>query len=646
VKMALRDVSEILQDSLGNDGKNSSFMEVENARKYDRFEGRTIVVDLATVDWSTEDFEGRDWLEWHTREQLPVGWDLEWQPDRKGQNNPIALMQFGDESTCLLLRTHRSRNWLPQAVMKNLLSEGCKKIGVGWDGADKLKMERTFKFQPFGIVDLAQIATEKGLREQGLKALCEHFGYHPRKDSRCARSNWACWHLTPEQVQYAAEDAHFTYLLYDKLLNLTVPAGPTMDVSTDGQLLIKDEWVVHGIVRKADGLWCSLCEKGPMTMPIVVERHIEGAKHKKALEQKASVYDENGAVRELPAKYVEAGIIAGDANNPKLKLGEYKCSLCDAGPFNTLSVVDVHLTSKKHLKAIAPKPDPAEVLAAQQSRDVFAEKLWNMPDYCREEGEGIKKVLVCSLCESKANAVAAMYAHLGGDKHARKTRSGNFPEVIYIKDRDRLEILATGEPVLRTGFKIPRNHQNPVSAAHAAASSSSTANPEAGIVDAKSRAASDANSSSDHGGRAKTFQSSLPKGWEEHVDRASGCLYYCNHALQLSQWEPPDASRESSPTLPPGWQMRWSESLARWYYADFEGQSSQWEPPCHDQHDWRRQLDPKGEAFWSCPVDAFYEGDAAWQRLQDHSGHAYWSNASKNLRFFESWNHQLAMVAG
>lgn len=616
--------------------------EVPESRYYDKFEGRTILVDLSNVDWATEDFEGRDWLEWRTREQLPVGWDLEWQPDRKGQNNPIALMQFGDDTTCLLLRTHRSRNWLPQAVMKNLLSEGCKKIGVGWDGADKLKMERTFKFQPYGIVDLAQIATDKGLKEQGLKALCDHFGYHPRKDPRCARSNWACWQLSPEQIQYAAEDAYFTYLLYDKLLNMPDPSAVVNVCVDEHGLMVKDEWVPHGIVRKADGLWCSLCEKGPMTMPIVVDRHIEGAKHRKALEHKASVYDESGAVRELPAKYAEAGIIAGDANNPKLKVGEFKCILCDAGPFNTLTVVDVHLKSKKHLKCIAPKPDPAEVLAEKESRDVFAEKLWNMPDYVREEGEGIKKVLICTLCDSKANAVMAMYSHLGGDKHARKTRNGGFPEVIHIKDRDRLEVLYTGEPVLRTGFKMPRSVACGLCSEQPAAGSTSTGTNEAEGPDYTRKAAdSGASSSREPGKRYASSNRIMPEGWEEHVDYESGCFYYCNRALRLSQWEPPDASKNDlpdMPSLPAGWQLRWSKDLSRWYYVDFEKQISQWEAPVHSGQAWRRQLDPNGHPFWSCASGAakpFYEGDIAWQRFEDHNGRMYWSNADLNLRFFE-----------
>jgi len=84
-------------------------------------------------------------------------------------------------------------------------------------------MQSTFNFQPVGIIDLSDIAKKKAIVEQGLKSLTEHFGLKMRKDSRIARSNWAAPELTQEQIQYAAEDAYFSYLLYDKLRNLPDP---------------------------------------------------------------------------------------------------------------------------------------------------------------------------------------------------------------------------------------------------------------------------------------------------------------------------------------------------------------------------------------------------------------------------------------
>mmetsp|Transcript_39504 Transcript_39504/g.62717 ORF Transcript_39504/g.62717 Transcript_39504/m.62717 type:complete len:928 (+) Transcript_39504:71-2854(+) len=431
-------------------------------RKYDEFKGRVILVDLYNCDWETGDFEGRDWLEWRTREKLPIGWDLEWQPDRsKAADNPIALMQFGDENTCLLVRTIWTRSWLPDAIRECLLSEDCKKIGVGWDGPDKTKMQLSFGMQPNGIVDLAAIAKEKGLKEQGLKALCYHFGYMPRKDTKVARSNWACRSdLSPAQIQYAAEDAYFTYILYDKLLALpdVDPEYAAMEkqgLSKEGILtMMKKEWEAEGIVQRADGLWCSLCDKGPMNMPVVIERHMESARHRKKLQQRNDVYADpkNGILHVLEQRYVDAGIIKGDGvNHPHLRIGDMKCTICDAGPFNNLATVDAHLASKRHMINMEPEPEVVEEKKEDVPKDKFAPRMWNLPDYVTLTGN----VLSCRLCPSKANAVYPMYLHLGGQLHARRCRSEKQPEIVYIKLRQRLEVMETGKPVLRAGYKVP-----------------------------------------------------------------------------------------------------------------------------------------------------------------------------------------------
>merc|ERR1719210_1203888 len=129
------------------------------------------------------------------------------------------------------------------------------------------------------MVDLAVIARKKGLAEQGLKSLTEHFGMRMRKDPRVARSNWAAYELTLEQIQYAADDAYFSYMLLDRIKAL--PDAMQQDpvgygAVNKGILEVQPGWEEQGIERRHDGLWCCMCEKGPMTVPLVVERHMEG----------------------------------------------------------------------------------------------------------------------------------------------------------------------------------------------------------------------------------------------------------------------------------------------------------------------------------------------------------------------------------
>lgn len=604
---------------------------------YDEFQGTTIVVDLDEVDRQTEDFEGREWLEQCLTDEKSWGWDLEWVPDRtKAADNPIALMQFSDENTALLLRCHRSRSWLPSVVIRALESETCKKIGVGWDGPDKIKMGLSFDMLPNGIVDLCLIAERKGLSERGLKSMAEYFGLKPRKDTRVARSNWACRKLSEDQIQYAAEDAYFTFILLEKLLFLPDPTEDNQVSNAPGGAVVtlQPGWEDHGMVRKHDGLWCQLCEKGPMTVAGVVLRHMEGTKHRRKYEQKKT--HEYNAAFEMPQNYVDEGIFAGNGYND-VKVGEFKCATCDAGPFASIEVVESHLASRRHQKAVNPEPEPTKEEKEKKPRDKrrgkereerdedeedkgdpHAHMVWNLPDYVHVDEE--KDCLVCSLCTASANAVLPMFMHLGGDKHARKCRSTKNDEVLYIKERDRMESLYTGQPIVRSGYRIPRKGDEP--------------------YDWRSQAVKDAKRAARRNVDQLLGLQRLPPGWEEFVDEASGgYLFYYHAETNETTWvRPVPVPLTDAERLPPGWQQVWNEEAEQAYFADPETQTSQWEPPTPYFHsDWQRLVDEDHRAYWASTINdtAFYEGDETWQRLLNENDLIYWSDQRTGLRFFE-----------
>mmetsp|Transcript_81091 Transcript_81091/g.211358 ORF Transcript_81091/g.211358 Transcript_81091/m.211358 type:complete len:732 (+) Transcript_81091:70-2265(+) len=488
-----------LNDRRGPQKSNTTEADTE---QYDEFTGRIIVVDLAELDGKTEDFEGRAWLEGKVNAKEPVGWDLEWQPDRyKDSDNPIALMQFADDKVALLLRTHKTTNWLPLVVMRALCSESCRKVGVGWDGPDKQKMDRTFHFLPFGIEDLAEIAKKKGVQEQGLKSLTLRFGYKIRKDSRVARSNWAAPELTQEQIRYAAEDAHYSYVLYDKLRELPdqlISQTEGFDTVNEGLLTLQPGWEEQGITRRHDGLYCTTCTKGPMTVPMVVERHLESHKHRKKIEERMGISGGDGAPLELPEEWVMQGIIGADGVND-LKPGEFTCQHCDAKL--ALNNIEAHLKSKKHLKHTSPQEEKPEATAAdveKQKRDQLNEHLWNFPDYVTVEDPC---TLHCTLCSAKAEVVSQMFMHLGGNGHNKKCKQLKHPEVLFIKDRHRLEDFLTGKPIVRDLHKVPRKSKK-----------------------------TDGDAS---GGK-------LPAGWKAYVDPASQLTYYHNETTEETTWDHPD----------------------------------------------------------------------------------------------------------
>lgn len=622
--------------------------------EFDRFEGTIHVVDLATIDPSTEHFPGKDWLADRLARKLPLGFDLEWQPDRdKFSDNPVALMQFSDESTALLLRTHKSLNYLPVIVMKVLCSEVCHKIGVGFDGPDKTKMDNTFHFLPSGIEDLSDIARKKGLAETGLKLLAEHFGYKMRKESKVARSNWAAATLTKEQIAYAAEDAWMTYLLYYELEKLPDPVITNeegCDTVNAGVIQLQPGWAEQGIVRRHDGLWCAMCDKGPMTVALVLERHMEGAKHKKKLANRAHVL---GAALELTEDLIESGIYTSDGTN-ELKVGEFKCKICDAGPFASLVVAEQHLRSKRHLKKTAPpEPEPEKPDPHLLGQEAISEQLWNLPDYVTYVPPC---TLICTLCDKKgdsSNAVKVMRAHLGQDRHAKKCRGAGHREIVNVEARERLEYMDTGRPVVRTGHKQPKN------------GSSGTTKEAHRLETAEGTTGT------------TTSPGELPAGWSEHLDPTSKETFYHNAATGESQWERPGANdllpapqqspeqeapqrqanpqeaatqahrssteaREHTYTLPPGWRaipMQGEAGTEQFYYADVQTHVSQWQPPVAYEHgDWRRLVDSTGRAYWQCSVPqqrTFYEDDAGWDRLEDEEATVYWCHKASGIRFYE-----------
>ncbi|CAE7403505.1 Wrn [Symbiodinium sp. CCMP2592] len=172
------------------------------------------------VNRHTEVFDGQAWLEKKLATGGAVGWDMEWTPDTGGrEENPVALMQFADAHTALLLRTHRSGNWLPKSVRDLLLSKSCQKVTLGYDGSDRRKVQTSFGLEPEGVVDLQAMAEDRGFqRSIGLKKLGRAFGLKMYKDPTLSISFWEASSLSEDQVRYAADDAFFTYSLYDRLL--------------------------------------------------------------------------------------------------------------------------------------------------------------------------------------------------------------------------------------------------------------------------------------------------------------------------------------------------------------------------------------------------------------------------------------------
>jgi len=541
---------------------------------WQRFGGRVLLVDLEDGD---DNFEGREWLEQRTLEGLAVGWDFEWRPDFvQGHSNPVALLQFASEDTALLLRTRLPLQHLPMTVVRALASAQLPKVCWNFNSTARAKLMQSFELQPSAVVELAALAEQKGWKNSNLRQLAADLGHRMQKDARVARSDWAAPSLTSEQIRYAAEDAFFPLLLWNELRLLPDAAAKSAPTSVAE---LTEELRGQSIEERDGFLWCTACKKGPMTSVQTAETHIQGQTHVKMLEKQMAKQVA------LPEFYIEQGIVSV-CGNGDLQSDLYRCTLCQAGPFNSRSVLDIHIGTKKHQNRLAV---PATSSSSRASPNPVEERWWNIPDYIKESDLGF----LCSLCDAKATGLLPLCMHIAGEKHRRKCRAAGHEEISYDKDEGLLMVIATGAPFVRSGY---------TRGGAAASTSSPSGDGVAGSVRDRGQAA-----------------------------EPSGSSGHCADSQLPTQ----DASEE----LPPGWMKIWHEESRRHYYADNEEQQVQWDaPPRHQVRDWARLVDPRGRAFWQSQLLglSFYEQDSGdWQRFTDTSGRTYWSNPKAKVRFFE-----------
>lgn len=483
--------------------------------EFDAFSGRVFLVDLATLDRQFERFEGKEWLTNRIDENLPISWDVQLAPD-----GGIALMSFASEDTVLMLRTHRTGMYLPTCVIRVLLNTGIRKAVSDTDGRKIKAIRDCFDFEPSNVVALDALAETKGVEARGLRSLLRHFNFKVREEHQeLPSADWDCRRgLSDEDATWAANQAFFVYATYqelDGMWNKDEPrparvskAAAVEEEEPPPPLVLEKEWEAHGVELRDDGFWCTACNKGPLKTGALVETHLTSAKHLQRLDQQIDEIQEGtptifraGRLAAMPAKYEARGILPTQAPVGFENRSWYMCSLCNAGPFNTIEVIDRHLEARKHRKMeLANAPEEEQKQAAEQ----FNAIRWNLPKYVKEDKQGL---LACSLCDAKAGCWKSICAHLTGERHARRCRSGGWRELSFSKERDRLEDKATGDPIIRPGHTPPPGKGEP-GPRHRAAQEEDEGPP-------------------------------LPEGWEEAFDEAQGAYYYYNVHTNQVQWEVP-----------------------------------------------------------------------------------------------------------
>jgi ribonuclease D len=148
-------------------------------------------------------------------EKKILGFDTETKPAfKKGKENEVALLQLSDSETAFLFRLQKIG--MPDPLIRILEKDSIKKVGVAIRD-DLRALKKVKSFNPAGFVELQEVASEMGLKNNGLKKLAGIFlGYRISKSQRM--TNWENEILSPGQLKYAATDAWICNELYYKMV--------------------------------------------------------------------------------------------------------------------------------------------------------------------------------------------------------------------------------------------------------------------------------------------------------------------------------------------------------------------------------------------------------------------------------------------
>ena len=143
-----------------------------------------------------------------------VGFDTESKPAfRKGEYNPIALVQIATPAAAYLFRINKIG--LDQALIDFFCNDRYLKIGIGLKD-DLRDLQKIRRFEPKSFFDLSMEANRIGLVRTGARNLCATFLHHRISKSQ-QTSNWENDELTAGQVVYAATDAWVCLKIYDEM---------------------------------------------------------------------------------------------------------------------------------------------------------------------------------------------------------------------------------------------------------------------------------------------------------------------------------------------------------------------------------------------------------------------------------------------
>jgi ribonuclease D len=134
-----------------------------------------------------------------------VGFDTE--------SKPMFIVQFATADRAFIVHTELPAT---EAFLRAMLeSEAIAKVGFGI-ASDRAPLHRKLGVKLGGDIDVSHMVKRLGFKQAvGLKtAVAIVLGQRMPKSKKVTTSNWAAPKLSPQQLQYAANDAHASLLVY------------------------------------------------------------------------------------------------------------------------------------------------------------------------------------------------------------------------------------------------------------------------------------------------------------------------------------------------------------------------------------------------------------------------------------------------
>ncbi|CAK9048139.1 C3H1-type domain-containing protein [Durusdinium trenchii] len=305
------------------------------------------IINLWELQGGNLDLVTTTWLGGKIQERKPIAFAMLWNYERHGtEHHAIAALVFGDSNRRIIMRTHVTGHWLPIIVQDLIQDRMVLKICASWTKVHSDKLAHCFGLEIRNFTVLASMAEARGIAAASLEALTDQFKLDQRKllpqEGIDSSADWEAQELPRDQRQHVQE---FPSLLYQLWEHLHVIPILEEQIST-GIMAMKDGWEAQGIRRRHDGLYCDLCEAGPVGSTEQMESHVQGKKHQK----KAKPPEPVEAKLSLSPELQQEGIVVSDFCSSN-RFGLYFCSICSVGPFHDLTTVETHVGGRKHKEA-------------------------------------------------------------------------------------------------------------------------------------------------------------------------------------------------------------------------------------------------------------------------------------------------------